>query len=141
MMAGVTVTYAKNFNEAEGLGPLPEFFTRFPTTDLQTAHSKLIEARNELYAHRDASAHRFKTDTGQLVEYPVEVTINDDNTAFLFRPRLIDIPSARVPRVKELVQFQMKRMQDDLDEKLALTVDFGKGYKRGVVYFLGEDFP
>jgi hypothetical protein len=141
MIVGVTVTYAKNFNQTDGLGPLPDSFARFPTADLQTAHSKLIKARNELYAHRDIGAHLFKDDEGRSVAYPVEVIVNDENTTFLFRPKLIDIPVARLPQIKELIQFQMKRLQDDLDGKLAATVDFDKGYKRGVVYMLGEDFP
>lgn len=139
MIAGVTVTYAKNFNDAGGLGPLPNFFTQFPSANLQTAHAKLIEARNQLYAHRDARAHLFKNAKGQTVAYPVEVTIEGE--AFLFRTRMVDIPDARLPTITELIQFQMKRLKDDLDGKLALMVDFSKGYKRGVVYWLGDDFP
>jgi hypothetical protein len=139
MIAGVTVTYAKNFNDADGLGPLPEFFTRFPTANLRAAHAKLIDARNQVYAHRDARAHLFKNDKGQTVAYPVEVTIEGD--AFLFRTRMVDIPDARLPMIRKLIEFQVKRLRDDLDGKLALIVDFTKGYKRGTIYWLGDDFP
>lgn len=139
MIAGVAVTYAKNFNDADGLGPLPDFFTRFPTTNLRIAHAKLIEARNQVYAHRDARAHMFTNDKGQTVAYPVEVTINDEE--FLLRTRMVEIPDARLPVIRELVEFQMRRLKDDLDGKLALVVDFAKGYERGRVYWLGDDFP
>lgn len=141
MIAGVVVTYAKNFNQADGLGPLPGLFTKFPEASLETAHARLIKARNELYAHRDVSAHRMKGNDGVMVEYPVHVRINDDNNAFLFEPHLIDIPPKRLPDIEQLLQFQMTRLQDDLDGKLALVVDFDKDYKQGVTYVLGKDFP
>jgi hypothetical protein len=88
MIAGVIVTYAKNFNDAAGLGPLPDFFTRFPSTHLRAAHAKLLEARNQVYAHRDARAHLFKSHNGRTVAYPVEVTIEGE--AFILRTRLVD---------------------------------------------------
>lgn len=141
MIAGVVVTYSKNFNQADGLGPLPGLFTTFPDADLKTAHSKLIDSRNKLYAHRDVSAHSFKSTDGGLSEFPVQVRINDENTAFLFQPHLVDIPPKRIPDIRRLLQYQMKRLQDDLDGKLALVVNFEKGYKQGIVYTLGKDFP
>jgi len=139
MIAGVTVTYAKNFNRAEGLGPLPDLFTQFPSAALKKAHERLIDARNRLYGHRDAGAHLFTNEKGETVAFPVEVTI--DHESFLFRTRMVDIPAAKLPVVRELIEFQMKRLKDDLDGKLALVVDFAKGYKRGVVYWLGDYFP
>lgn len=141
MMTGIVVTYSKNFNQADGLGPLPSKFTKFPEVALKTAHIKLIESRNKLYAHRDVDAHSFKNSDGGLSDFPVEVRINDENTAFLFQPYLYDIPLAKIPDIRNLIQFQMQRLQEDLDEKLALVVDFNKGYKQGDVYLLGEDFP
>ena len=141
MIAGVVVTYSKNFNQADGLGPLPNLFTKFPEPKLQIAHAKLIEARNKLYAHRDISAHTFKNSEGGVSQYPVEVRINDANTAFLFQPMLKDIPPERIPDIKNLLSFQMERLQSDLDKKLATVVDFNKGYKQGATYLLGEDFP
>jgi hypothetical protein len=78
-------------------------------------------------------------DKGQMVAYPVEVTIDDE--AFLLRTRMVDIPDARLPAIRELIEFQIRRLNDDLDGKLALVVDFTKGYKRGMVYWLGDDFP
>lgn len=141
MIAGVAVTYAKNFNQAEGLGPLPRSFTRFPKSEMHIAHVRLIEARNTLYAHRDISAHSFKMNDGRVTKYPVEVRINNENTAFLFQPQLIDIPPRRISSIRKLIEFQMTRLQQDLDNKLSIIVDFNKGYKQGIVYLLGEDFP
>jgi hypothetical protein len=141
MIAGVVVTYAKNFNEADGLGPLPGFFTKFPAASLKTAHDTILDARNKLYAHRDGSIHTFRNETRELGQFPVMVRINDENSAFLFQPILIDIPAAKVGEIQELLAFQLKRLDEDLSEKLALTVDFEKGYKQGVEYQLGKDFP
>ncbi|MDF3197034.1 hypothetical protein [Pseudomonas sp. 1928-m] len=141
MIAGIAVTYSKNFNQADGLGPLPSLFTKFPESQLHTAHTKLIDARNKLYAHRDVSAHIFKNSDGGVSQFPVEVRINDENTAFLFQPKLRDIPPERIPEINKLLKFQMGRLQSDLDKKLATVVDFKKGYKQGVTYLLGEDFP
>lgn len=141
MIAGIVVTYSKNFNQADGLGPLPSLFTKFSEPQLQTAHTKIIEARNKLYAHRDISVHTFKNSEGGVSQYPVEVRINDENTAFLFQPMLKDIPPERIPDIKKLLNFQMERLQVDLDKKLATVVDFNKGYRQGTTYLLGEDFP
>jgi hypothetical protein len=38
MIAGVVTTYARNFNSAEGLGPLAASYNEFPETRLDTAH-------------------------------------------------------------------------------------------------------
>lgn len=141
MLAGVAVTYSKNFNQADGLGPLPNFFKNFSDPDLQTAHTKLIEARNKLYAHRDASFHEFKNEKGESSIYPVEVKINDANTAFLFQPRLVDIPPSRMSLIKQMILLQTVRLQADLDSKLDEVVDYQQGYQQGVVYKLGENFP
>jgi hypothetical protein len=141
MIAGVVVTYAKNFNQADGLGPLPNFFEKFPDPMLQTAHEKVIEARNKHYAHRDTIAHSFKKDQGRPDPYSVHVRINYETKDFKFQPNLIDIPPERIKQIIQLIQFQMDRLQKDLDEKLALIIDVDKNYEQDKVYILGEDFP
>ena len=141
LIAGVVVTYSKNFNQADGLGPLPKIFSKFPDEELRIAHEKVIDARNTLYAHRDVSAHSFNNSEGGISQYPVNVRISEDNTAFLFQPHLVDISSRRIPHIRSLIQFQMERLQEDLDAKVDLTVDSNKSYKQGVEYLLGHDFP
>lgn len=141
MIAGVVVTYSKNFNSASGLGPLPSAYLKFPTQELRTAHEKILESRNRLYAHRDLS-YEGRTRTMKSREpYSVEVTISHDSTAFLFQPIMVDISPGRMDKIADLLRFQMSRLQEELDRKLAKVVDFSKGYKQGKVYLLGKDFP
>jgi hypothetical protein len=141
MMAGVVTTYARNFNEASGLGPLPKSYEKFSAKELKLAHGNVIKARNKLYAHRDTDNHSYNCNQKISEPYSVQVAISDENDAFLFKPTLIDIPPSRLGDIKKLIAFQLQRLKDDLDSKLAIVVDFDKGYEQGVNYTLGVDFP
>ena len=73
MIAGVVTTYARNFNSAEGLGPLAASYAEFPDTRLDTAHKRIIEARNMFYAHQDIT-HSKKHSKSPTV--PIRVLVN-----------------------------------------------------------------
>lgn len=140
MMAGIATTYARNFNDANGLGPLPKMYQKFPCHDIKTAHDKVIQARNKIYAHRDINGHSYSSKTQEHEPYTVYVQ-QGKNEEFLFCPIMVDIPPSKLVKIKELIEFQMARLQDDLDNKLALVLDFDKTYEQGVIYTLGRDFP
>ncbi|MDH3354454.1 MAG: hypothetical protein OEL79_04485, partial [Chromatiales bacterium] len=141
MMAGVITTYAKNFNEASGLGPLPSSYENFPNDEFKIAHEKVIEARNKLYAHRDTDNHSYTSKNEINNAYTVQVSLNESNDAFQFMPILIDIHPDKLSKIKDLILFQIERLKEDLNKKLSVTVDFKKSYSRGVTYTLGVDFP
>jgi len=135
MIASVVTTYAVNFNQANGVGPLPKMYEEFNDFSIREAHNQLLDARNKLYAHRDI--HNTKKTTEKA--YKIEVWLQDG--MLLQRPYMIDISSGKLPEIKELITFQRSRLQIDLDGKLAQIIDPNKDYKEGEIWELGVNFP
>jgi len=135
MISSVVTTYAVNFNQADGVGPLPKMYEKFDDAGMKDAHNRLLNARNKLYAHRDVHSSK-KADERA---YRIEVWLQDG--LLLQRPYMIDISSRKLPEIKSLIAFQRNRLQGDLDGKLAQIIDPAKEYKEGEVWELGVDFP
>ena len=140
MMSGVVTTYARNFNASTGMGPLPRSYTKFPDAKLTVAHGKIIEARNKIYAHRDASHHSVEP-SSDISPYRLFVELKPTLDGFNFTPVLTDIPPDRIPDIITLVDFQHKRAIKDLSAKNELITDFGKEYDLGRTYEWGVDIP
>jgi len=141
MMSGVVVTYAMNFNSANGLGSLPNSYGKFSNKNLYTAHSKLLNSRNTVYAHRDKKSHTFIDEEGEAHNYPVSVHLDLETEQFLFSAHLVDISSSRISDIITLITFQLERLQKDLDSKVVNIVDDISKYKFDTKYYLGVDFP
>lgn len=135
MISSVVTTYAVNFNRADGVGPLPKMYEEFDDRSIKEAHNRLLDARNQLYAHRDIHSTKKTTEKA----YKVEVWLQDG--MLLQRPYMIDISSGKLPEIKALIAFQRSRLQVDLDSKLAKIIDPSKDYKEGQMWELGVDFP
>ena len=140
MIAGVVTTYAKNFNSAEGLGPLAVSYAEFPDTHLDTAHRRMIEARNMFYAHQDIT-HSKKHSKSSTVPIRVLVNLKPTLDGFFFTPMLVELSFDRIPDIVELIQFQLKRLVKDLSTKNRIITDFGRSYDLEHTYELGVDFP
>jgi len=140
MIAGVVTTYARNFNSAEGLGPLASSYVEFPDARLETAHKKVIEARNKFYAHQDISE---STKHSKSSTVPIRVLVNPKPTldGFFFTPILVELLPDRIPDIIELIEFQLKRLIKDLSLKNRIITDFGREYDLDHTYELGVDFP
>ena len=135
MISSVVTTYAMNFNQSDGIGPLPKMYEEFEDRRIKEAHNRLLDARNQLYAHRDIHSTKETTDKA----YKVEVWLQDG--MLLQRPYMIDISSGKLLEIKALIAFQRSRLQVDLDGKLAQIIDPSKEYKEGQMWELGVDFP
>ncbi|WP_438455955.1 hypothetical protein [Vreelandella venusta] len=135
MISSVVTTYAVNFNQADGVGPLPKMYEEFDDRRIKEAHNRLLDARNQLYAHRDIHSTKKTTEKA----YKVVVWLQDG--MLLQRPYMIDISSGKLPEIKVLIAFQRSRLQADLDGKLAQIIDPSKDYKEGQAWELGVDFP
>ena len=135
MISSVVTTYAINFNQSDGAGPLPKQYEKFDNNKNKEAHEKLIAARNQLYAHRDVQST--KSDVKKA--YKIDVWLQDGQ--LLLRPHMIDISASKLPEIKSLISYQRERLQEDLDDKLAKIVNLSKKYKEGEVWELGIDFP
>jgi len=140
MMLGVVTTYARNFNASTGMGPLLRSYTKFPDTNLTTAHDKIIEARNKIYAHRDSSHQSVKSNS-EVSPYRIFVELKPTLDGFNFTPVLTDIPPDRIPDIIALVDFQHKRVIKDLSVKNELITNFSKEYDLGKTYEWGVDIP
>tara|TARA_R110002072_G_scaffold242984_1_gene401987 strand:- start:277 stop:702 length:426 start_codon:yes stop_codon:yes gene_type:complete len=141
MMSGVVVTYAKNFNQADGLGPLPSSYSKFPDQGFRMAHAKLIDSRNTVYAHRDEQSHTFRDTDGSIHNYPVSVFLDSETGQLLLSPYLVDIAYSKIPDILSLLKFQLDRLQTDLDSKLSKIIDPSKNYELDTKYILGVSFP
>ena len=135
MISSVVTTYAVNFNQADGVGPLPKMYEEFDDLKIKEAHNRLLDARNQLYAHRDIHSTKETTEKA----YNVEVWLQDG--MLLQRPYMIDISPGKLSEIKALIAFQRSRLQVDLDGKLAQIIDPNKDYKEGQMWELGVDFP
>jgi hypothetical protein len=135
MISSVVTTYAKNFNQSDGVGPLPKQYGIFENNKNKEAHEKLIAARNQLYAHRDIKST--KSDVKNA--YKIDVWLQDGQ--LLLRPHMIDISASKLAEIKSLISHQRERLQEDLDGKLAQIVNQDRTYKEGEIWELGIDFP
>lgn len=135
MISSVVTAYAANFNQADGVGPLPKMYEKFDNSSIKEAHNKLLAARNQLYAHRDIHS----TKEAHEKAYKIEVWLQDG--LLLQRPYMIDISHRKLPVIKSLITFQRNRLQVDLDGKLAQVIDPCKEYEEGEMWELGVDFP
>lgn len=135
MISSVVTAYARNFNQSDGVGPLPKMYEKFNDTNHEEAHEKLLKARNQLYAHRDIHNTKSKFEKA----YKIDVWLQ--NGLLIQRPYMIDISASKLPEIKSLIGHQRNRLQEDLDSKLAKIIDPNKVYKEGEVWELGVDFP
>lgn len=135
MISSVATTYARNFNQSDGVGPLPKMYEKFDDAAHKKAHEELLKGRNQLYAHRDI--HNTKSKIGQA--YKIDVWLQDG--LLMQRPYMVDISASKLPQIKSLISHQRNRLQEDLDGKLVKIINPNKVYKEGEVWELGVDFP
>lgn len=140
-MAGVVVTYAKNFVSAEGFGSLQEPFISFTDEAMRETHDKLIDARNKLYAHRDAHAARSFTydDARPIVPYQVRVELRKGETNFTAFRGVPELNPTIIPFIIRLCDLQVDRVRAEVSRIVPLMTA-GKTYKAGI-YTVGIDFP
>jgi hypothetical protein len=62
-----------NFNQSDGIGPLPKMYEKFDDPSINEAHDKLLAARNQLYAHRDIHSAKGTNEK----TYRIEVWLQD----------------------------------------------------------------
>jgi hypothetical protein len=140
-MAGVVVTYAKNFVSAESFGSLKEPFIRFTDDAMQETHDKLIDARNKLYAHRDAAAARsfIYDNASPRVPYQVRVELRKGETSFTAFRGVPELNPTILPFIIRLCDLQIERVRVEVSRIIPImTAD--KTYKAGI-YTVGIDFP
>ena len=140
-MAGLVVTYAKNFTESEGIGPLPEMFSDLPDGIMRHTHGILMRSRHTLYAHRDVRAAKgFVYDYNYSSEpYEVEISFSKEKGLICY-PQIPELSTEILPHVVSLCVFQSSRIFEEV-EKLLPVLTNGKIYKEGVRYVIGKDFP
>ena len=138
MIAGVVVTYMKPFVRADGLGILPQAFSKFTDFVLGETHKHLEEARHNLYAHQDVqNASGFVTEDGST---PFEMWIRFDGTnRYALRPSVIEIGQDTLHDIVRLCAHQQSEVNKAIIAAWpALTG--GKTYPPGQ-YQVGVNFP
>lgn len=140
LITGVCVAYARPFISSNGLGPLPNEFSKFTDTQLSKTHRDLISSRHSVHAHYspDEAAEFLETEEMRDRQRKVEVHFNKRGDLNIVIPS-ITWQEARLSRIADLVQFQVDRL---LKAGLPIIQDLasGKRWPAGV-YVLGESFP
>ena len=111
-MSSICLTYSKLFIKCDNMGTLPkDFYTGFPNPDLKSVHDTMLEARNAIYAHTDATAHKHKA--GLDVRYD-KGTKRLRIIFTLSQPTLIALTI--LPPFIELCDYQIKQTEHKLLE-------------------------
>ena len=130
MLAGIVTTYMKNFVSSDGFGPLPHTYSKFPNSKrMEKIHQKMIDSRNSLYAHREDNEN-------------IKITVTLIGTALEFVPTDVVLNPSILKEYRELIEFQLDRINNDFDGKVACLLENGNGsFEIGRTYILGDTFP
>jgi hypothetical protein len=139
--AGLVVTYAKNFTESAGIGPLPVSYAKLPAGILTHTHKILMESRHTIYAHRDVKASKsFVYDDGPHADpYEMEISFSKVH-GLTCHPKVPELNPGILRHVVDLCIYQNSRIVADVSAMLPVLTS-GKMYKEGVRYVIGKDFP
>jgi len=141
MIAGMIVTYAKNFVENAELGTLRKPFTQFSDRAMYEAHHTAMIVRHKVYAHRDLKAGlEFTHDDKELAEtYEVRIRLHDDGIGYGANALLPDLPPDFLPSFIKLCELQHTRTKNELNALVKTVRNLGE-YSAGD-YVVGRDFP
>jgi hypothetical protein len=141
MIAGLIITYAKNFVENAELGMLRKPFNQFEDRITYEAHHTAMIVRHKVYAHRDAKAGReFIHDDNDLAEtYEVRIRLHGDGVGCSADALLPDLPPDFLPHFIELCELQHIRAKDELNRLVKEIRSCGQ-YSPGE-YVVGMNFP
>ena len=141
MLAGVVITYAKNFVESSEFGTLREPFIEFRDRPMFEAHHTAMIVRHKIYAHRDLKAGReFTYDDNDPAEtYEVRIQLHDDGIGCGANVLLPDLPADFLPNFVELCELQHERAKNELN-RLVKTIRSLREYSPGE-YVVGPNFP
>lgn len=141
MVAGMVITYAKNFVEGNEFGTLRSPFTDFQDQAMFEAHHTAMIVRHKVYAHRDvAAAREFQhDDTDPAETYEVRIRLHEDGIGCDATVILPDVPTAFLPTFAALCDLQHQRAKTEI-RSLVTTVARRGHYSPGD-YIVGIDFP
>lgn len=134
ILTGLTVSYARPFTRSDSGLHLGKKWARFPEdTDLQRHHDRLIEYRNRLLAHNDASPHREVEiwPAGHMLDEPVvmEARAAIDLCGIAAMPRLFEYQEERMNEVQRAILNELQareRWPPDREVRLRID-DLGQG--------------
>ena len=143
MMAGIVVTYARNFTQSNGMRGLSDVYTNFPDSALQQTHDSLMQARHTIYAHRDYTALSQRSDPHNPEQKGHDVTIifHDEFTGFDFDVASPQQDPGTLPEIIRLCMFQRTRISEELKTIIERCLPADHSYVAGVAYKIGNDFP
>lgn len=143
MMAGVVVTYARNFTSSEGIGSLSSDFGRFSDSALQTAHDSIMEVRHAIYAHRDYNrlSQMEDPEDSDRLPYDVTITFHDKLSGFDFDIANPQQDPATLEAIIRLCMFQRDRVAAKLKSAINHCLLEGHDIEPGKSYKIGVNFP
>ncbi len=140
-VAGIIITYAKNFFKSDGLMPLDQSFNDFKSLDMYQTHGTAIIVRDQIYAHSDVTAaQHFKHDDDDAAQtYEVKLTLGDELRSCDASVLLPDLPIGFLTNFVALCDLQRSRCSEEI-VRLVETIRSTWAYPPGE-YVVGEDFP
>ena len=142
MMAGLVTAYGRNFVSSDGMGPLSGDYSKFTDPPLQESHDTLMNARHQIYAHRDVQALSGVSapDGEPRNAFDVFITFHDRLTGFDFDLASPQLSHHMLEDFIRLFDFQSARIRDDLKTAIEHCLQ-EDSYIAGHTYKLGLDFP
>lgn len=143
MMAGVVVTYARNFIESSGMRGLSSDYASFLDSDLQQTHDSLMETRHKIYAHRDYTELSQKSDpeNPDRKGHDVSIIFHDGFTGFDFDIASPQQDPATLSDIIKLCMFQRTRIAAELKKMIEHCLPQHHEYQAGSSYKIGTEFP
>lgn len=136
LFTGLVVSYARSFGENNGLSKLPRKFEHFEDLLLREIHDYLMNARNEIYAHKDLASEQRRFPTSPIAQIEIDISREGEAYWLVQRP---GIHPEFLPKLKQLCEFQCGRL-NEASTKMLVRFCGAKTFPPGR-YILGETFP
>lgn len=145
LAAGIVISYTRPFGQNDGLSRISPDFEKFPKADQEALHQYLIDARNQIYAHKDLLNHGKRLRAGMGPEDVKRVKIivlPDGRTAWELQQ--VKVPDEYFKSVATLARFQAERMNrasSEILSSIVIEAQKVRGPHAPGNYYLGENFP
>jgi hypothetical protein len=125
MWTGLVVTYARPYITSRGLGSVGGKLGKPADLALRTLHKNLLDRRDDLFAHNEATEHRTVADVTQRNPgHMVVLEWDSERGTTRFVETYVPMEFSVLPRIVELAEHQEERFLArvrEIDEQLGRT--------------------
>jgi hypothetical protein len=142
---GFCTEYMRPFTENEGIGPLPDVYTKFEDESLRTLHRMIEQGRNWIFAHHDMKNAPSLLPAGNIEFFnKITVRLSAGSAPGIILAQCatkpMKFPEQNLRGVIALCKFQNSRINTEVRDALKSLRIPGKPYPMGE-YVLGKTYP